>query len=64
MNVIEILKAKTLLANYIHGSEDIVVGGGQFALQVCLNDGSQKTFKDIQRVIDWVQVQKIKRFMQ
>jgi len=63
MNVIEIRKAKALLNNFINESEDIVVGNEQFKLQVCLKDGSRKVFNDIQHVIDWVQVQKIERYL-
>ena len=63
MNAIEVEKAKTLLSNFINESEYIVAGNEQFTLQVCLKDGNRKVFNDIQHVIDWVQVQKINRYL-
>jgi hypothetical protein len=63
MNAIEIRKAKILLDNFINESEYIVAGNEQFTLQVCLKDGSQQVFYDIQHVIDWVQVRKIKQYL-
>jgi len=60
MNVTQITKATLLLSDYIDGSDHIVLANGRLALQVWLKEGNQRVFEDIQHVIDWVQVQKIR----
>ena len=60
MNLIQLRKATMLLGDYIHSADNIVLDNGMFALQVTFKDGHQKVFGDIQHVIDWVQVQKLR----
>ena len=44
----------------VSGSDTIVLDNGGLALHVYFKDDSQKVFKDIENVINWVQVQKLK----
>ena len=60
MNLIQIRKATILLKDYINGSDTIVLDNGGLALHVYFKDNSQKVFKDIENVINWLQVQKLK----
>ena len=60
MNLIQIRKATILLKDYINGSDTIVLDNGGLALHVYFKDDSQKVFKDIENVISWLQVQKLK----
>ena len=60
MNLIQIRKATKLLKDYINGSDTMVLDNGGLALHVYFKDDSQKVFKDIDNVISWLQVQKLK----
>jgi hypothetical protein len=60
MNLIQIRKAAILLKDCVRGFDTIVLDNGGLALHVHFNDDSQKVFKDIADVINWLQVQKLK----
>ena len=60
MNLIQIRKATILLKDCVSGSDTIVLDNGELALHVYFKDDSQKVFKDIEDVINWLQVQKLK----
>ena len=60
MNLIQIRKATKLLKDYINGSDTMVLDNGGLALHVYFKDDSQKVFNDIENVISWLQVQKLK----
>jgi hypothetical protein len=60
MNLIQVRKAAILLKDCVSGSDTIVLDNGGMALQVYFKDGSQIVFKDIENVISWLQVQKLK----
>ena len=60
MNLIQIRKATILLKDCVRGFDTIVLDNGGLALHVHFNDDSQKVFKDIADVINWLQVQKLK----
>ena len=60
MNLIQTRKATILLKDCVSGSDTIVLDNGGLALHVFFKDGSQATFKDIEDVINWLQVQKLK----
>lgn len=59
MDLRQIKIAASLLKDYIDGYDNIL-DNGRFVLKAYFKDGSQKNFKDIQKVIDWVQVQKLR----
>ena len=60
MDLIQIRKATILLKDCVSGSDTIVLDNGGLALHVYFKDDSQKVFKDIEDVINWLQVQKLK----
>ena len=60
MDLRQTTKSAFLLKDYIDGCDNIILDDGQLALKVYFEDGSQKVFEDIQKVIDWVQVRKIR----
>ena len=60
MNLIQIRKAAILLKDCVSGSDTIVLDNGELALHAHFRDDSQKVFKDVENVIDWLQVQKLK----
>jgi hypothetical protein len=60
MNLIQIRKATILLKDCVSGSDTIVLDNEELALHVYFKDDSQKVFKDIEDVINWLQVQKLK----
>ena len=60
MNLIQIRKATILLKDCVSGSDTIVLDNGGLALHVYFKDDGQKVFKDIENVINWLQVQKLK----
>ena len=60
MNLIQTRKAAILLKDCVSGSDTIVLDNGGLALHVYFKDDSQKVFKDIENVINWLQVQKLK----
>ena len=60
MNLIQIRKSAALLKDYINGSDTMVLDNGGLSLHVYFKDDSQKVFKDIDNVISWLQVQKLK----
>ena len=60
MNLIQTRKAAILLKDCVSGSDTIVLDNGGLALHVFFKDDSQKIFKDIENVINWLQVQKLK----
>ena len=60
MDLIQIRKATILLKDCVSGSDTFVLDNGGLALHVYFKDDSQKVFKDIEDVINWLQVQKLK----
>ena len=60
MNLIQIRKATILLKDCVSSSDTIVLDNEELALHVYFKDDSQKVFKDIEDVINWLQVQKLK----
>ena len=60
MDLRQIKIAAMLLKDYIDNYDNNIGDNGTLAFKVYLKDGSQKSFEDIQTVIDWVQVQKLR----
>ena len=60
MNLIQIRKATILLKDCVSGSDTIVLDNEELALHVYFKDDSQKVFEDIEDVINWLQVLKLK----
>ena len=60
MNLNQIRKAAILIKDFICGSDTIVLDDGSLALHVYFKDDRQKVFKEIEDVINWLQVQKLK----